>query len=261
MHPPSNPQTLGPAFGLKSVVPNGQSNPSAPRLFTKRKLAPGAEPGMGESKSHESSSSPVSEAIRLAQHGDAGAFESIYQQHCRRVYALCLRMLKDPIEAEDLVQDVFMLLFRKIHTFRGQSAFSTWLHRLTVNLVLMRLRKKSPPMISIDATVVADDETMSPSVDIGIRDLMLEGSIDRVNLERCIGQLSAGYRTVFVLHDIQGYQHKEIAGMLGRSEGHSKSQLHKARRRLRELLHSVQRYGARQNERTPSHSLRLAPSH
>jgi len=261
MHPPSNPQTLGPAFGPKSVVPNGQSNPSAPRLLTKGKLAPGTEPGMGESKSHESSSSPVSEAIRLAQHGDAGAFESIYQQHCRRVYALCLRMLKDPIEAEDLVQDVFMLLFRKIHTFRGQSAFSTWLHRLTVNLVLMRLRKKSPPMVSIDATVVADDETMSPSVDIGIRDLMLEGSIDRVNLERCIGQLSAGYRAVFVLHDIQGYQHKEIAGILGRSEGHSKSQLHKARRRLRGLLHRVERYGARQNERTASHSLRLAPSH
>jgi RNA polymerase sigma-70 factor (ECF subfamily) len=153
------------------------------------------------------------------------------------VYALCLRMLRDPIEAEDLVQDVFVLLFRKIHTFRGESAFSTWLHRLAVNLVLMRLRKKSPPTVSIEVTADLDDESSSPSIDIGAPDLLLEGSVDRVSLERCIGQLPAGYRAIFVLHDIQGYQHNEIAEIVGRSVGDSKSQLHKARMRLRELLH------------------------
>lgn len=252
---------IGAAFGTKSDGLKGQSHRSAQRLLSKRKQASGAEHGLRELKSHQLGSSPESEAIWLAQRGDAGAFESIYQQHCRRVYALCLRMLRDPIEAEDLVQDVFLLLFRKIHTFRGQSAFSTWLHRLTVNVVLMRLRKKSPPMVSFEATVASDEETSAPSIDIGVRDLLLEGSIDRMNLERCIGQLPAGYRTVFVLHDIQGYQHKEIAGILGLSEGHSKSQLHKARRRLRGLLHRVARYGVPRNDRTGGHSLTLAPSH
>jgi RNA polymerase sigma-70 factor (ECF subfamily) len=157
-----------------------------------------------------------------------------------------MRMLADPTEAEDLTQEAFLLLFRKIHTFRGESAFSTWLHRLVVNLVLMRLRKKSPPIISIETTPDLDDDTYSPSIDMGAPDLLLEGSIDRINLERCIGQLPAGYRTMFVLHDVQGYEHREIAEMLGRSVGDSKSQLHKARTRLRELLHEVQREKARE---------------
>jgi RNA polymerase sigma-70 factor (ECF subfamily) len=148
-------------------------------------------------------------------------------------------MLGNTAEAEDLTQETFLLLLRKIHTFRGESAFSTWLHRLAVNLVLMRLRKKSPPIISIEAA------SASPSIDIGAPDLLLEGSIDRINLERCLKRLPAGYRAIFVLHDIQGYQHKEIAEILGRSVGVSKSQLHKARARLRELLHEVQREKAR----------------
>ncbi len=170
-------------------------------------------------------------------------------------------MLRDPTEAEDLVQDVFVLLFRKIHTFRGESAFSTWLHRLAVNLVLMRLRKKSPPTVSIEATADLDDEANSPSIDIGAPDLLLEGSVDRVSLERCIGQLPAGYRAIFVLHDIQGYQHNEIAEIVGRSVGDSKSQLHKARMRLRELLHEVQRERARDERlagRKPGARLRTA---
>jgi len=190
------------------------------------------------------------EVIQRAREGDQTAFEYLYRLHSRRVYAVCLRMVADPTEAEDLTQEAFLLLFRKIHTFRGESAFSTWLHRLAVNLVLMRLRKKSPPIVSIETTPDADAETGWPSIDIGAPDLLLEGSIDRINLARCIAQLPAGYRTMFVLHDIQGYEHQEIAKMLGRSVGDSKSQLHKARTRLRELLHEVQREKAREERLT-----------
>src|SRR5437763_900551 len=166
------------------------------------------------------------EAIQRAGHGDAAAFEYLYRLHSRRVYAVCLRMVGDTTEAEDLTQEAFLRLFRKIHTFRGESAFSTWLHRLAVDTVLMHLRRKSPAIISIEATPDPDDETTSPGIDIGAPDLLLEGSIDRINLERCIEQLPVGYRTIFVLHDIQGYEHAEIAEILGRSVGDSKSQLH-----------------------------------
>jgi RNA polymerase sigma-70 factor (ECF subfamily) len=185
------------------------------------------------------------EAIQRARNGDREVFEYLYRLHSRRVYAVCLRMVGNTAEAEDLTQETFLLLLRKIHTFRGESAFSTWLHRLAVNLVLMRLRKKSPPIVSIEAASDPDDETASPSIDIGAPDLLLEGSIDRINLERCLKRLPAGYRAIFVLHDIQGYQHNEIAEIMGRSVGVSKSQLHKARTRLRELLHELQREKAR----------------
>jgi RNA polymerase sigma-70 factor, ECF subfamily len=185
------------------------------------------------------------EAIRRARDGDATAFQCLYRLHSRRVYAVCLRMAGDATEAEDLTQEAFLLLFRKIHTFRGESAFSTWLHRLVVNIVLMHFRKKSLPAVSMEATPDPDGEIGSSSVDIAAPDLLLEGSIDRINLERCIARLPAGYRAVFVLHDIQGYKHHEIARMLGRSEGVSKSQLHRAHMRLRELLHEVHREKSR----------------
>jgi RNA polymerase sigma-70 factor, ECF subfamily len=181
------------------------------------------------------------EIIQRTTEGDATAFECLYRSHCKRVYAVCLRMVRDTTEAEDLTQEAFLLLFRKIHTFRGESAFSTWLYRLAVNTVLMHLRKKSLPAISINAGPGADDDAASPSLDIAASDLCLEGSIDRINLGRCVAQLPAGSRAIFVLHDIQGYRHREIAEMLGRSEGVSKSQLHRARKRLRELLHEIQR--------------------
>jgi RNA polymerase sigma-70 factor, ECF subfamily len=184
-------------------------------------------------------------AIQRAREGDPSAFEYLYRSHNRRVYAVCLRILGNTTEAEDLTQEAFLLLFRKIHTFRGESAFSTWLHRLAVNIVLMHLRKKSPPIVSIQATPDPEDETVSLNVDIGEPDLLLEGVVDRINLKRCIAQLPVGYRSIFVLHDIQGYQHNEIAEILGRSVGDSKSQLHKARMRLRELLHEHQREKAR----------------
>src|SRR5258708_31874505 len=163
------------------------------------------------------------EIIQRATEGDPTAFECVYRSHCKRVYAVCLRMVGNTTEAEDLTQDAFLLLFRKIHTFRGESAFSTWLHRLVVNVVLMRFRKKSLPAVSLETTPNPNDETGSPGIDIAAPDLSLEWSIDRINLELCIARLPLGYRTIFVLHDIQGYEHHEIAEMLGRSEGVSKS--------------------------------------
>lgn len=186
------------------------------------------------------------EAIRLAQQGDAGAFEHIYRLHSRRVYAVCLRMVGNTAEAEDLTQDAFMQLYRKIGTFRGESAFSTWLHRLAVNVVLMKLRKKTLVATSLEESSDPEDESSGPRREIGAPDLLLTGSIDRVHLERAIEQLPPGYRQVFVLHDVQGFEHNEIAGLMGCSIGNSKSQLHKARMRLRELLQETLRDLARQ---------------
>jgi len=194
----------------------------------------------------ESSDLSEADAIRLAQQGDTAAFERIYRLHNRRVYALCLRMVGNTAEAEDLTQEAFLQLFRKIHTFRGDSAFSTWLHRLSVNVVLMKLRKKTLPETSLEETTEPDEETGGPRKDVGGPDLLLTGSLDRVNLQRAIEQLPPGYRAAFVLHDVQGYEHNEIAEILGCSIGNSKSQLHKARMRLRELLQETLRDQARQ---------------
>jgi RNA polymerase sigma-70 factor (ECF subfamily) len=185
------------------------------------------------------------QAIELAHNGNHAGFEYLYRRHSRRVFSLCLRMLRNATEAEDLTQEVFLLVFRKFHTFRGESAFSTWLHRLAVNLVLMHLRRKCPGKVTIEAGVETDDDHISPSLEIGAPDLLLEGSVDRLHLERCITRLPAGCRLVFVLFDIEGYQHSEIAEIIGRSVGDSKSQLHKARKRLRVLLHELQREKAR----------------
>jgi len=194
----------------------------------------------------ETSDLSEADAIRLAQQGDTAAFERIYRLHNRRVYALCLRMVGNTAEAEDLTQEAFLQLFRKIHTFRGDSAFSTWLHRLSVNVVLMKLRKKTLPETSLEETTEPDEETGGPRKDVGGPDLLLTGSLDRVNLQRAIDQLPPGYRAAFVLHDIQGYEHNEIAKIMGCSIGNSKSQLHKARMRLRELLQETLRDQARQ---------------
>jgi RNA polymerase sigma-70 factor (ECF subfamily) len=233
---------------FESLGPNDESRQTPQDPGNKGKAAVDRSTPLEESKPSRLDNSALSEIIRRAQLGDPTAFEIIYQQHGSRVYALCLRMLRDPVEAEDLTQEAFLQLFRKLHTFRGESAFSTWMHRLTTNLVLMHLRKKAPPTVSIEASADHDNEIDRPTIGVGAPDLQMEGSIDRLRLERCIEQLPAGYRAIFVLYDIQGYQHNEIAEMLGRSVGVSKSQLHKARMRLRELLHESQREKAR-NER------------
>ena len=145
-------------------------------------------------------------------------------------------MVGNSTEAEDLTQDVFLQVFRKIHTFRGEAAFSTWLHRLAVNVVLMRMRKKPLPQISLEEAIEPNEEFGRPSKEFGEPDLRLVGLVDRLNIERALGQLPPGYRLIFVLHDVQGHEHKEIAGILGCSVGNSKSQLHKARKRLRQWL-------------------------
>jgi RNA polymerase sigma-70 factor, ECF subfamily len=176
------------------------------------------------------------EIIQRAKRRDAAAFEWLYKVHCRRVYALCLRMLGNASEAEDLTQEAFLQLFRKIHTFRGESAFSTWLHRIAVNLVLMRLRRKAPREVSLDDSQEFSGTSRQTSGEIGRADLSLRGSIDRVCLTNAIEQLPAGYKMVVELHDIQGYKHTEIAKIMECSVGTSKAQLHRARKRLRELL-------------------------
>jgi RNA polymerase sigma-70 factor (ECF subfamily) len=195
---------------------------------------------------------PEAEAIRLAQQGDAAAFERLYRLHSRRVYSLCLRMVGNTAEAEDLTQEAFLQLFRKIGTFRGESAFSTWLHRLAVNVVLMKLRKKSGLETSLEEVTEPDEESGGPRRDFGSPDLRLIGSIDRVHLQRAVDHLPPGYKAVFVLHDVQGYEHNEIAEIMDCSIGNSKSQLHKARMRLRELLHEVLRDKARDERKAAS---------
>src|SRR5438874_9616266 len=174
------------------------------------------------------------EAIERAKAGDSESFEALYGLHKRRVYSLCLRMTGNTAEAEDLTEEAFLQLYRKIATFRGESAFSTWLHRLAVNVVLMHLRKKGLPEVSLEESLEPQED--GPKKDIGARDNVLAGSIDRVNLERAIENLPPGYRIIFVLHVVEGYEHNEIAEMMGCSIGNSKSQLHKARMKLRDLL-------------------------
>ena len=182
---------------------------------------------------------PEAKTIRKAQKGDAAAFESIYRRHCRRVYSLCLRMIGNRAEAEDLTQDVFLRVFRKIQTFRGESAFSTWLHRLAVNVVLMHLRKKKFAAASLDetpTTIRPDDEGVAAPSEVGGPDVVLAGLIDRVILKRAVEQLPTAQKVVFVLHDIHGYRHQEIAEIMDSSVGTSKGYLHRARMRLRDLL-------------------------
>lgn len=186
------------------------------------------------------------EAILRAQQCNSGGFERLYSLHSRRVYSLCLRMVANPTEAEDLTQDAFLQLFRKIHTFRGESGFSTWLHRLTVNVVLMHFRRRKHAELSLDESRDTANETAKPPIDVATQDLRLNGLIDRVNLGRALNQLPNGYRQMFLLHDVEGYEHNEIAELLGCSVGNSKSQLHKARLKLRQLLHEQARNQARQ---------------
>jgi RNA polymerase sigma-70 factor (ECF subfamily) len=174
------------------------------------------------------------EAIEHAKQGDAEAFALLYGLHKRRVYALCLRMTANSAKAEDLTQEAFLQLFRKIGTFRGESAFSTWLHRMAVNVVLMQLRKKSLPVVPLEDTPENEEEV--PKKELGALDPVLSGWIDRLRLQRAVEALPPGYRRIFVLHDVEGYEHNEIAAMVGCSVGNSKSQLHKARMKLRESL-------------------------
>ena len=163
--------------------------------------------------------------------GNMAAFEELYNRHHRRVYSLCLRMLQNTAEAEDLTQEVFIQLYRKIGSFRGDSAFTTWLHRMTVNQVLMHFRKRT---VKFEKTT---EEGETPvQIVIGTENQSRMPIVDKIALESAIAQLPNGYKNVFVLHDVEGYEHEEVARILGCSVGTSKSQLHKARLKMRKLL-------------------------
>src|ERR1700741_4903689 len=175
--------------------------------------------------------------VRLAQLGDKQAFARLYETHKRRVYALCLRITREQTEAEDCTQEAFLQCFLRLSTFRGDSALSTWLYRLTVNVVLMRLRAAHVQTISLDTS--GSNETQGdPGIlnSCPVEDLNLEGAVDRIALHRALRKLPPGYRTIFLLHDVEGKAHSEIARELGCSIGNSKSQLHQARVRLRRFL-------------------------
>ena len=184
------------------------------------------------------------EILARVHAGDHQAFALLYATHKRQIYSLCLHMVGNIAEAEDLTQEAFLQFYRKINTFRGESALSTWFHRLTVNVVLMHLRKKGLQLNSLDEMMEPDSD-QRPGRSFGAPDLVLSGALDRLALERAIGDLPAGYRLVFVLHDIEGFEHNEIATLLDFSIGNSKSQLHKARMKLRESLRKHPQQGGR----------------
>jgi len=225
-----------------SPSPTQPSDPLAEDLAAEKPM-----PGSAVSESLGAINSQValsdfgeSEVLARAQAGDHQAFAHIYSLHKRRIYSLCLRMVGNVTGAEDMTQEAFLQLYRKISTFRGDSAFSTWFHRLAVNVVLMHLRRKGLSLISLDeATDPAPDD--GPGRSFGAIDPQLAGSIDRLALQRAVESLPAGYRLIFVLHDIEGYEHNEIAALLECSIGNSKSQLHKARLRLRDALRAETR--------------------
>jgi RNA polymerase sigma-70 factor (ECF subfamily) len=172
---------------------------------------------------------PDFELAQRAGRGDMEAFEQIYRLHHKRVFSLCLRMTGNVAESEDLTQEVFVHLFRTVGSFRGEAHFTTWLHRMTVNQVLMHFRRKKRNK----ADAVLDGDA---SRHMATRDAGATPSADAIALDNAVAKLPPGYRAVFILHDVEGYEHEEIAHMLGCATGTSKSQLHKARMKLRALL-------------------------
>lgn len=174
------------------------------------------------------------ELVKRAQEGDSEAFAALFHAHKGRVYSICLRMTNNTAQAEDLTQDAFLQVFRKLDTFKGNSALSTWLYRIAVNTVLMHFRKKALKQISLDEPSSQDVKQVRR--EYGSKDGRLSGSVDRIALIRAIKDLPAGYRTIFLLHEVEGYEHQEIAKILDCSVGNSKSQLHKAKLRIREFL-------------------------
>jgi RNA polymerase sigma-70 factor, ECF subfamily len=176
-----------------------------------------------------------SELIKRALEHDDEAFRMLYERYKGKVYGLCLRFVDVPT-AEDLTQEVFLVVFRKLHTFRGEARFSTWLYRVTANLVFMRRRKDAHQIreaLSLDQECADDQMHCDYAVS---SDRRLECTAERMQLQEVFSRLPNGYATVFSLHDVYGYQHDEIARMLNCSVGNTKSQLHKARLKLRRML-------------------------
>jgi RNA polymerase sigma-70 factor (ECF subfamily) len=183
---------------------------------------------------HEKAATRASdyELAQRASAGDMQAFEELFRLHRRLVYGLSLRMTQDVSEAEDITQEVFVLLLRKVGGFRGEANFTTWLHRLTVNQVLMRFRRNKARR----EDALEDEEGQTPHETWRPTAPWATQLIDRITLESAIGKLPPGYRAAFILHDVEGYDHEEVARLLGCAVGTSKSQLHKARTKLRKIL-------------------------
>ncbi len=174
----------------------------------------------------EATPGDVNETVRRAQQGDQTALRTLYQEHAGRVYALCLRLAADPAAAEEYAPDVFVRVWERLGSFRGESAFATWLHRLTVNVVLhaRRTAGRRSSRVTLSDDPFALEAVAAPA------------GPPAEDLGQAIARLPDGARMVFVLHDVEGYQHHEIATMLEIAEGTSKAQLFRARRLLREML-------------------------
>jgi RNA polymerase sigma-70 factor, ECF subfamily len=156
------------------------------------------------------------------------AFETVYKQHAPRIYALATRMAGSPDEGEDLLQDIFLQAYRKLESFKGDSALGTWLYRLAVNHCLDFVRSRQAKMSKLTDTLDADTSAQPVA--------RRETPVARIDLERALERLPAGCREAFVLHDVEGFDHREVAEMLGIAEGTSKSQVFKARMKLRGRL-------------------------
>jgi RNA polymerase sigma-70 factor (ECF subfamily) len=179
--------------------------------------------------------------VDLACEGDVDAFATLYGKYRDRIHNVCLSMIKDPFLAEDMLQQTFLCAFRRIRSFRRESLFSTWLHRIAVNVVLMHFRRcKTSPIENANAEGPYPDDDPLEAECFHVEDRHLTHAMDRMALEKAINSLPPGYRTIFVLHDIEGFEHTEIASMLGCTPGNTKSQLFKARKKLRTLLTPVE---------------------
>jgi RNA polymerase sigma-70 factor (ECF subfamily) len=226
-------------------MPNYASSTQSPRKAPRSPSGGAVEEPTEYSAPNAANHNDQAEILARAQAGDHQAFAQLYSIHKKHVYSLCLRMVGSVAEAEDLTQEAFLQFHRKIQTFRGESALSTWLHRLAINVVLMHLRRKSLQVSSLDE-LMEPTQDQRPGRSFGAPDLVLSGAIDRLTLQRAIVDLPAGYRLIFVLHDIEGFEHNEIASLLDCSIGNSKSQLHKARLKLRQSMRGhVQQEGGK----------------
>jgi RNA polymerase sigma-70 factor (ECF subfamily) len=175
------------------------------------------------------------ELVARHREGDLGAFEELYRRHAGRLYSLALRMVRNADDAEDLLQEIFLQAHRKLGSFKGESTLVTWLYRLAMNHCLDYLRSKAGRMSRATSSLDADTCPPQPAAPPG----QVELTVSRLDLERAIEQLPEGCRAAFLLHDVEGFEHREVAGMLGIAEGTSKSQVHKARLRLRAILRST----------------------
>jgi RNA polymerase sigma-70 factor, ECF subfamily len=173
-----------------------------------------------------------SEVIRRCLNGDLDAFEELYRRHSARLFSLAVRMSRNRADAEDLLQDIFLLAHRKLATFKGESSLGTWLHRLAVNLCLDRIRSRQAKQQQVTGPLEDQHDAIGAQRNSSLADRTLQ----RMDLERAISELPERYRAAFVLHDVEGFEHREVASMLGVAEGTSKSLVHKARLKLRGTL-------------------------